>query len=115
MQSTLLTTFDPPYGTLCLRGELSTDCRAELRRRLEAAFDAGCRHLTVDAGEVTHTDVDTLRLLVATCTRLKEVGGRMQIVRASSIFAMMAGLAGCLDLLPPTPAGDSRAVVAPTA
>jgi len=64
-------------------GELDINPADALREALDAAEEAGCPVLRVDAASVTFLDSTALGVILASAQRMAERGGRLELVCGS--------------------------------
>ena len=95
-------TFDPSGLVLTVSGELDIATAPALRKRLDAAIDAGKHRLVIDLSAVSFLDSIALAAIVHAKQRLPE-DGKMALAVAPSSYVMLvfegSGLANVLDLV----------------
>jgi anti-sigma B factor antagonist len=67
-------------AVVTLGGEVDLHTAPELRERLGAAIDDGCREIVVDLTQVTFVDSMTLGVLLGALKRLRQQSGELKIV-----------------------------------
>jgi anti-sigma B factor antagonist len=71
---------DGGRAVVTLGGEVDLHTAPELRERLGAAIDDGCREIVVDLTQVTFVDSMTLGVLLGALKRLRQQSGELKIV-----------------------------------
>jgi len=103
-------TGDPAHFTLS--GRLDALTAVALRGRLDAAMEAGARHLELDMAAVVFMSSAGIRVLQEFYARLTRIKGSLRVVAASSFVREMLEVVGLYDLLGAAPgpadAGPSR-------
>lgn len=79
---------------LSVRGELDAFAALQLRWRADDALALGCRHFTVDLGDLTFVDAGGLGSLVRLLNETHRVDGSVTLVDAGPPFRRPCGLAG---------------------
>ena len=95
-------TFDPSGLVLTVSGELDIATAPALRKRLDAAIDAGKHRLVIDLSGISFLDSIALATIVHAKQRLPE-DGKMAVVIDPSSYVMLVfesgGLPKVLDLV----------------
>jgi anti-sigma B factor antagonist len=95
-------TFDPSGLVLTVEGELDIATAPALRKRLDAAIDAGKHRLVIDLSAVSFLDSIALATIVHAKQRLPE-DGKMALAVEPSSYVMLVfegtGLPKVLDLV----------------
>ena len=95
-------TFDPSGLVLIVEGELDIATAPALRKRLDAAIDAGMHRLVIDLSAVSFLDSIALAAIVHAKQRLPE-DGRMALAVEPASYVMLifegSGLPKVLDLV----------------
>ena len=95
-------TFDPSGLVLTVSGELDIATAPALRKRLDAAIDAGKHRLVIDLSAVSFLDSIALATIVHAKQRLPEDGKMALAVEPSSYVMLVfegSGLPKVLDLV----------------
>ena len=95
-------TFDPSGLVLTLSGELDIATAPALRKRLDAAIDAGKHRLVIDLSALSYLDSIALATIVHAKQRLPEDGKMALAVEPSSYVMLVfegSGLPKLLDLV----------------
>jgi len=94
-------TVEPAGLVLIGSGELDIATVSTLRERLDAAIDAGTRHLVIDLSDVRFLDSVALAVIVNAKRRLADEGKLVVVVDRSSYVMLVfecSGLPGIIDV-----------------
>ncbi|HEU5034310.1 MAG TPA: STAS domain-containing protein [Mycobacteriales bacterium] len=91
----------PTVTVLTLHGELDIVTVDDLRRLLETACTTAPDLLTVDLSDVPFIDVLSLSVVLAAADALREHGGNLAVVGASSSVRRVCRLLNAEDVLSP--------------
>lgn len=82
-----------------LSGDLDLNTADEIRTILDHHIDAGCRHIVLYLQDVAFIDSSGIGVILGRIRRLREVGGRMTIVRARPHVRRLLEFSGLGGLL----------------
>jgi|SRR4051794_711662 len=94
MQFSIDAHFAFPQAWLSVSGDLDLVTRDQLRRRFNDSEDLGCRQVYLDASSITFVDCAAMRTIARAQRESAESGGRLTVIRPSSMFRRVCELAG---------------------
>ena len=99
MEFSIQTVFTPPRAQACLRGEFDVMSWDALRLLFMEADRLGCHYILVEAEAVSFIDCAAVRTIAEAQERLRQAGGQLAVMCASTRFRRVCELGGYQELI----------------